>query len=350
MTAGGERVPEVQSLRAVAILLVAAYHYFSAWTMPIDGNNIYPGTLASLMPHTWLGVELFFMVSGFVISMTLLRSGSAGEFALKRVIRLWPALVLALPIVFVVGNVYGPDMYGHPLSHLFTSSTLIDPLVLNSALPLSTDWVTAVLWTMWIEIQFYALAAMLYFALRSRFLVGLGAMTVLGAVLTWLSAPMPAIFAYLPWFLAGALFHQQWRAKRAEPWQVVLLMAIFANEALRLWYHAEGTAIVLPALFFLAFVAIVRQWRIAVVLRSAALVLLGELSYEFYLVHDTIGVTIINALVSQFGFESGPHLFGAALGFGVSLALAWLIHRLTTPWRRALLRRWVRQREMTAVS
>jgi peptidoglycan/LPS O-acetylase OafA/YrhL len=339
------RIREVQSLRAVAILLVAGYHYFASWTMPIDGNNLYPGTLSTLFRHTWLGVELFFMVSGFVISMTLVRSSSAREFVVKRVLRLWPALLLALPAVFIAGNLYGADIYQRSLADLFTSLTLIDPMVINAVLPTSVDWVTAVLWTMWIEIQFYALAALLFFGLgRHHFFRALVVVTGVATALMWLPKTglvtdelmaliTPALFGYLPWFLAGAIFHRIWSQKggRVDAW---LLLAIYAHECLELWYHAESGAIWLPTFFFLAFLAIARQWPIAAVLRGSGLVYLGEISYEFYLVHDTIGVTTITSLLAQFGESTGVHLFGAALGCALSIAVAAGIYRLTSPLRR----------------
>lgn len=354
------RVNEVQSLRAIAILLVAGYHYFSSWTMPIDGNNLYPGTLAGLFRYSWLGVELFFMVSGFVISMTLLRSRNAAEFLARRVIRLWPALLLALPVVFIVGNI-GPEMYAHPLAHLFTSFTLIDPMLLNHLLPLSVDWVTAVLWTMWVEIQFYVLSALLFFVLRTRFVPALALVTGVATALTWfpvwgwasderIAALLPAIAWYLPWFLAGAIFHAIWSSRRVRPWHSLALAVCLANVGWRLWYHAEIHAIWLPIAFFVAFTAITLRWRVAAPLRMSALVFLGEISYEFYLVHDTVGVTIITALVDRFGFSAGPHLLGAVLGGGASLALAVVIYRITTPWRAAATRFLRRQSEMTAVS
>lgn len=361
----GRRVAEVQSLRAFAILLVAGYHYFASWREPIDWANLYPDTFAGLFEHTWLGVELFFMVSGFVISMTLLRSVNARHFLLKRVVRLWPALFVALPIVWLVGNLLGPDMYERSLSSLFTSFTLIDPIVINQAFPITVDWTTAVLWTMWIEIQFYLLAALLFFTFRGRFLPGLTALTGVSAVLLLvaelrpnmesLTAWLPASSAYLPWFLAGAIFHRIWTAGNVRRSDLLTLGSVFALESWWLWYHAQAGAIWLPVFFFLAFTAIVRRWRIARLLRVGGLVFLGEVSYEFYLVHDTIGVTVITQILDRFGFGYGPHLFGAALGFAVSLGIATIAYRLTTPLRRRITgeinrRMQVDQKEMTASS
>lgn len=335
MTADGSRIAEVQSLRAIAILLVAGYHYFASWTMPIDGNNLYPDTLASQFQYAWLGVELFFMVSGFVISMTLSRSRGAGHFLRKRVIRLWPSLLIALPIVWVVGNRWGPDMYAHSATHLFTSFTLIDPQLLNSVLPFSTDWTTAVLWTMWIEIQFYLLAALLFFAVRRYFLVALTLVTVVtSAVLEFVE--LPSVTAYLPWFLAGAVFHRIWVQGSARSSDVFLLAGVLGFEMWRLWHYAYAGAIWLPVFFFLAFVAIIRQWQVTVLLRSGTLVFLGEISYEFYLVHDTVGVSVITSMLDGFGFSAGTHLFAAVIGFLTSLALAYAVYRLSRPIRAAL--------------
>lgn len=365
VTAPTTRVVEVQSLRAIAILLVAGYHYFASWTMPIDGNNLYPGTFAAIFKYTYLGVELFFMVSGFVISMTLLRSSSALHFMAKRFIRLWPALFFALPLVWLVGNRFGPDLYLHPWTDLVTSLTLIDPAVFNARLPITVDWTTAVLWTMWIEVQFYLIAALLFFLLRRHFVTALGATTfvvtlwIIAAQVGWVSADvtdavLPSVSVYLPWFLAGALFHRMWHEQVVRLPDALALIAILTYEAWRLWYLASAGAIWLPTFFFLAFTAIVRQWQMATLLRASALVFLGEISYEFYLVHDTLGVTVITVFLERFGFTSGAHLFAAIIGLMVSLVTAFVIYWLSTPIRHALTsglnRRRGDQSEKTAVS
>lgn len=338
------RIREVQSLRALAILLVAGYHYFAGWTMPIDGNNLYPGTFAPLFKYAYLGVELFFMVSGFVISMTLLRTQTIWQFALKRFIRLWPALFIALPLVFIVGNVFGSDMYKQPASHLWSSFSLINPVLINSTFGSNVDWVTAVLWTMWIELQFYFLAAIIYFSRKKDFELLLILITFISTTLIWTGKlELASLFEFLPWFLAGVVFHQIWRANKATPANVLTLLLILFNECYQLWDHGKSGAIWLPLAFFGLFTSIVMKWKLSSALRAGSLVFLGEISYEFYLIHDTVGVTVITQWLSRFGQTSGAHLFAALLGLAASGLIATAIYRITALIRRVLKRRLLKQ-------
>jgi len=83
--------PDVDGLRAVAVLLVVGYHVFPNW---IQGG--------------FIGVDIFFVISGFLISTIILRNLEAGhfsysEFYARRIRRIFPALILVLSVSYVIG-------------------------------------------------------------------------------------------------------------------------------------------------------------------------------------------------------------------------------------------------------
>ena len=106
------RSEDIQVLRGIAILLVLAVH----WSL---------GTLVfqrlGLNNPGWIGVELFFVVSGFVVVRSFERSAfDLGRFANARAFRLFPALALMLALALVANPVLPGVTPAEALGHLWT--------------------------------------------------------------------------------------------------------------------------------------------------------------------------------------------------------------------------------------
>ena len=117
-TGGAPRVAVLDGLRALAILAVMAFHYTMRWTPPQAREDLYPyhgafnhlPILGPMLDYGWAGVELFFVVSGFVICMTLERSSGLWDFFRRRLARLWPAMLVCASITMLVAQ-FGPDQW-----------------------------------------------------------------------------------------------------------------------------------------------------------------------------------------------------------------------------------------------
>src|SRR6266568_3019473 len=72
-------LPELDGIRGVAVLLVLAYHGF-AWSMQNDTWTGFPRLVASLTRPGWVGVDLFFVLSGFLITGILLDSAGRPHY------------------------------------------------------------------------------------------------------------------------------------------------------------------------------------------------------------------------------------------------------------------------------
>jgi peptidoglycan/LPS O-acetylase OafA/YrhL len=93
------RIDILDSYRFIAILSVMLYHYYSRWTPPQNNVSYYPyGSGYDHFSLGWLGVQFFFIISGFVIAFTLTRTGSFTEFWKKRLIRLLPSMFHECPL------------------------------------------------------------------------------------------------------------------------------------------------------------------------------------------------------------------------------------------------------------
>ena len=86
------RIAFLDGLRGIAILLVVFYHAYTRWSDIVPYGARYAHFPVAQLG--WLGVELFFMISGFVIYMTLEKCRSFGEFLYRRWLRLFPAMLL----------------------------------------------------------------------------------------------------------------------------------------------------------------------------------------------------------------------------------------------------------------
>ena len=91
------RLAHLDGLRGLAIALVLLFHAYAGWTGQVPYGAAYADI--GVFKFGWLGVELFFLISGFVIFMTLDKTASFGVFLYKRWVRLFPAMLLASALI-----------------------------------------------------------------------------------------------------------------------------------------------------------------------------------------------------------------------------------------------------------
>ena len=103
-----QRLRALDGLRGVAILLVMGFHYFYHLESFYYKSTLYPygETFSSVLifKYGYMGVELFFIISGFVIAMTLEASRSVIDFVIRRFARIWPALIVSAILTFFLLN------------------------------------------------------------------------------------------------------------------------------------------------------------------------------------------------------------------------------------------------------
>ena len=98
-----ERLIVLDSFRAIAILTVLMFHYFTRWTFPKNDVSLYPYNDAyDFFEYGHLGVEFFFIISGFVIYFTLEKTTGYLLFWKKRFLRLSPPILVASVLTYTV--------------------------------------------------------------------------------------------------------------------------------------------------------------------------------------------------------------------------------------------------------
>lgn len=316
------KILELQGLRGLAILSVLVFHYLSRWAP--NGNqgiNLYPyepinGTIGTWIGVLWIGVELFFMISGFVIALSLSKTRSFRVFWASRFARLWPPLAMALPLVWLTLQIAPPLPGASKLGiDLLGSFTLIKPQTLSLLVPGNHqfEYTTGVLWTLWIEIAFYAISSIIYFA-KIPFLPSLTALAavfsaidVLSHTRFWndvpdwvslvLSASTGDLSHYIWWFVAGvSLYTVRFRAQKRLGW-IIFILAVVVTSTLG-WFNDPNhfdTFIWANIGIFSIFSTIALPLR-SIGLNSRPLVFLGGISYELYLIHEAVGLSFLQLI------------------------------------------------------
>jgi len=145
------RVPELDGIRAIAIWMVLVAHIFEGWPAAEGTFQRIPGFMMQAIRHGWLGVDLFFILSGFLITGILLDSRAKPKyfrnFYARRFLRIMP-LYFAVVLAFSLG-------YARYRSYLVLSAFFAANLahMFNIAVPHGPG----ALWSLAVEEHFYLL-------------------------------------------------------------------------------------------------------------------------------------------------------------------------------------------------
>lgn len=298
-------------------------------------------SLHHLSRYGYLGVELFFIISGFVILLTAY-DRTIQSFVASRVARLYPAYWVAIVLTFVLQQVWDGGRQPTALE------TLGNLTMVQSAFGL-TD-VQGAFWTLWVELRFYLLigALMMIGMSRRRLLAFAVLWPVLAQVAdnngsSFLSAVL--LPTYAPYFAVGiVLFLLSTDIRDVGCWLALVFTWVlsiqqatdYAQRATALTGAHVSPAVTGAAVTLMVVAVFACSHGPLARIRWRWLTMAGALTYPLYLVHGQIGYFVIDVL--QQGMQSYLVLALATLA---SFAVAWLIHRLVErpsarPLRRAV--------------
>jgi peptidoglycan/LPS O-acetylase OafA/YrhL len=297
----GGRVSEIDLLRLVAALSVVFFHYaFRGYAA--DGMTVMPyPLLAPVAKYGAFGVELFFMISGFVILMTA-SAGSLRTFLVSRVVRLYPAFWVCCTITFLATLAIGAPRYTATWSQYLVNMTMLSEF-------LDVKSVDGVYWSLFVEMRFYALVSLVLVIGRIRQAqVFLALWLAAAATLVALDIDKfrtLLIVDHAAFFIAGATFYLVWaqgptmgRAVLiALSWVLALYQTTHGLPRFGGHYHTVMSGPVVAGLISSYFVAmlLVSLRRTGPVGRRSWL-MAGAVTYPLYLLHENIGFMVFNRL------------------------------------------------------
>jgi peptidoglycan/LPS O-acetylase OafA/YrhL len=312
------RLAALDVLRFAAASMVMMFHLgYWSWAVPpkrstqasiLLGATAYP-EIASLTSWGWVGVPIFFVVSGFVIAYSANRA-TAWSFARSRVLRLVPAALICATITLAVAVA----IQWKPLSALLAAYARTVAFI-----PFG-PWIDGVYWTLGVEVAFYAIVFVLLAIRRLSWLPPVIALIGIVSASLWLVSyglygtkpliPFPVepgritqltLMQHGMYFAAGVFIwlgaSYGWTRRRA--------MVATVMTAAGLLPIAQGAADPLvPALVYLTSVAIVvsatRLDNLARQLPSpwlSAIRTLGLATYPLYLIHCVVGAALLATLI-----------------------------------------------------
>lgn len=271
--------PQIHGLRGFASLLVFVYHVYGVglvWGFwPASLNPI-----AGLFEAARHGVEIFFIISGYLITGSLLRHANAGRFLVDRCIRIYPVFLTIHILVFAIGPAIGYRwMAGISLSDwatTFVENALFLPGLFYLPLAQSNAW------SLSYEAGFYLLSATA-FVVATRLGKTFAIVTV-GAAVSLILMHRPEGCT----FMAGTavFFLNAWRPIKVPGIVRHLSVITFAATPILLSIdeHSFQTNLLACLPGFLFFWSIVEgRCALSAFLRSRPLQYLGTISYSFYL-------------------------------------------------------------------
>ena len=331
---------DIDGLRAVAVSVVVGYHAFDQW-----------------MPGGFIGVDVFFVISGYLISGIILSAlaqhrFSFANFYARRIRRIFPALAIVLAAVAVAGwfTLYADD-YEQLGRHIAAGAGFASNFVLWRE---SGYFDTAVdlkpllhLWSLGIEEQFYLIWPMLL-VLCSRWRLGpllltLAVGTGSFVLSNWLVDIDRVAAFFAPWtrfweLLTGATLacietQPEWKSRLDRVVSIPALADVLAIVGLAMITAGvividatrafPGLWVLMPVIgTFLLLVAGTRAWVNRSLLSFAPIVWVGLISYPLYLWHWPL---LTFARIVNGGTPSG---YIRLAMIAVSVALAWVTYRV----------------------
>ncbi|NVI89419.1 acyltransferase [Actinomadura sp. BRA 177] len=336
---GRERLSELDLLRFAAALAVVLYHFTGfggAGPWPSPARDVFP-EVAAVTRFGYLGVDLFFVISGFVILMSAWGRGP-GAFGVSRLVRLMPAYWVSVLLGAVV---YAVFRQGHGVPGL----VLPNLTMLQGGLGLKN--VDAVYWTLWVELHFYVLVAVLAsIGITYRSCLVFMAAWMLGGVFADEAGNEFLQVMLVPtwscYFIAGMALYMIHRfgptlllwGYVAASYLLALHWGAWRGEHVFRGADEIAVSAVITGIF--AVMILVATGRLRR-LRWSRLTVLGALTYPLYLVHSQLALPLLDAFYPRLDKW-------AALGvvLAASLLSAYAVHRLVecpgAAWMRARLR------------
>ncbi|MBD3635802.1 MAG: acyltransferase [Crocinitomicaceae bacterium] len=308
------QITVINSLRGIAALSVVLYHFICT-TVDYIHNEV----LLETFHYGVKGVQLFFVISGIVIPLSMINNGYTikkwWNFIVRRFIRIEPPYFAAilLGIIYLIGRNYIPGTAEVDLTP--SVSTIL--LHLGYLIPFieDVDWINPVFWTLAVEFQYYlAISLLLPLALSKKIpLRYLFYAIFIGVTfLPIASAFFPFWGAYFMVGISYTLFIKEY-IKLPE---YIGLSAVLVGV---IWWH-QGTVDLIVAILAMSAVLFIPN------LKTKPTLFLGKISYSLYLVHTIVGAAFINYLSHQFRdpFEKFLVISG---GVVVSIIAAYLMYR-----------------------
>ncbi len=335
------------------MLVIFSHYWGSTWMTGLSVDE----RVASLrfVRQGWVGVQLFFLISGFVILMTIERCTSPRQFIYKRWLRLFPAMAIATAITVVFNYSIQPieQFQNTPWYDAIPGLIFVSNSFLSAILQVEINSLHRSFWTLYVEVGFYVFFGIVYFYLgwkRATMLLVAVALVVLSLlpVLEYLGVSGLALRVVEPfewlgikfylWFASGVFFAKA-KNQTSEPYFVLACVTGLAAALLvspfpiPLTWDDRYPMIAALIVFALA----QRVGHVQQILEWRPLLVIGAVSYPLYLLHETIGFGML--VLTKQAFPQVPNELLPFPTLALMIAVSYAITKHAEPGLRTFLER-----------
>jgi len=325
---GSHRFYEIDLLRFLAALFVVFFHYTFRGYAADDKSLLYFPYLGEITRYGYLGVNLFFIISGYVILLSAYGKKSS-EFVVSRIVRIYPAYWCAVTLTFLTIWVMGGTRYDAELYQYIVNLTMMHSYV-------GVASIDGVYWTLMVEVKFYFLVFIIIFMNQIHNIkYYLAAWLGLTVALTFYPVGFAGFFLLPVWssyFIAGACFYLIYR-EGISLCKIFMIATSFVlsgyNAIIKIQGFDKHFNVELNILLILLVIAVFYAVFFIISLEKTQIInnrkftILGALTYPLYLIHQNIGFMLSNYL-REYMLNKYMILFLVLL---IVLAVSYLINR-----------------------
>ncbi|MCE7067314.1 acyltransferase [Dyadobacter sp. CY326] len=336
------RFLELDALRGLAAIMVVVFHF------TINSNST---LLGWEFRFGVTGVDIFFMISGFVIFMTISRVRHWPDFLVSRFARLYPAFWCCMLLTALVMFYFEP--------HLLSVSRLLANVTMASIF-FGEEYMDQSYWTLLVELVFYFWIFILLITKNTKNIVAAGLFLTL-AILAFhtfsghyikfyeLATRKIELLNHFPLFFSGILFYLIRDGKNVFRNSALILFSLFAACYLH-YYGGRSQYHVTPMEHYavLAFYHIVFALAIfgkLAFLNKSALLFFGKISYCLYLIHQYVGMRLLAILTDTLHLNIYPALL---ITIAFVVIIAFLVNKLIEAPANKLIRNAYKKRSVKA--
>lgn len=295
------RYAEIDFLRVFAAFVVLFFHYGFRGFAANDKSPIEFVEIAPFAKYGYIGVFLFFVISGFVILISV-ENSDIRRFFVSRVKRLYPSYVFCCTTTFLVCHLWGGEKFYVSIRDYFINLTMLSGFV-------KVPYVDGVYWSLTVELKFYFLVA---FVVYFGWLKKLDILVFIWLVVSFFSEVFGIKFLrfflvteWAAFFSGGVVCYLSsingWTKKNLFLFVFAICLGVFVAinqiDGFLLHYSEALSPVLVAGLVVSSFLVVAASATFpGFIFFNADLRAVGLLTYPLYLLHQNIGYVLMNGL------------------------------------------------------
>ncbi len=311
------RLQTLDSFRGIASIAVVLFHFT---TLYFSEFNYSKCNFSFSIGH--FGVQFFFILSGFVIFLSVKNVTNPIDFIKKRIVRLYPAYWICIVISFLVVHFFGmPNFRVSSVKDLLFGLTMLNGFIGVTNIDCSY-------WSLRPELVFYFFIALMLLLKGQKYVNAFILVSTCLLVLDFIK-PFPLIFSralnipFCAYFFSGIYFYFFYKSKETKYLYLTVILCII-NVILD---KNEFGVVVIPIIYLLFFLFLINKLNF---INSKPVLFLGYISYPIYLIHQNVGMIIIYRFLEY--FPNCNYFIAMFIAISIVVFISYLIAKIGEPF------------------